>query len=211
MSASARTAAAGASLVVLDQMTTTGDPFAREPWAGAVTAVDIYALPSLDLSPVGALLLGTMVDQEHLHRHRGILRSFLADGKVVVFSGHLLRPWLPGCGAFAPKQVRSFHDYALRLVTPHPVFAGVDAHDLTFRRGVAGFYARGHHPVPPGAEVLLALASGEPVTYVDRHTTPGTIVAHAGGGLFDGGEADTTAARVLPQLLVWLRSEVDRR
>ncbi len=198
-------------IVVLDPMTSTDAPFDREPWRGAVEAVDAYELPSIDLSRVGALLLGAMVDQELLHRHRSLVESFLADGNVVVFSGHLLRPWLPGCGAFVPKVIRSFHDYALSMVTPHPLYAGVDPHDLTFRRGVAGFFARGHHPTPPGAEVLLALPDGEPVTYVDRRTTSGTVLVHAGGGLFDGGEPDSTAARVPAQLLAWVRAEVDRR
>lgn len=192
-------------------MTSTHARFASEPWAGAVEAVDAYELPSLDLGEVGALLVGDMIDQELLDRYRGLIRSFLDDGKVVVFSGHLLRSWLPGCGIFVPKVIRHFSDYCLHLVTPHPLYAGVDPDDLTFRRGVAGFFARGHHPVPPGAEVLLALPGGEPVTYVDRHTTAGTILAHAGGGLFDGGERTTTAARVPAQLLAWVRDEVDGR
>lgn len=192
-------------------MTSTDARFAREPWAGAVEAVDAYQLPTLDLSEVGALLLGDMVDQELLDRHRDLIRSFLDDGKLVVFSGHLLWPWLPGCGIFVPKVIRHFSDYALHLVSPHPLFAGVEPDDLTFRRGVAGFFARGHHPIPAGAEVLLALPGGEPVTYVDRHTTAGTILAHAGGGLFGGGERTTTAALVLPQLLAWVRAEVDGR
>ena len=200
-----------AAIVVLDQMTTTDAPFAAEPWAGAVEPIDVYALDATDLDRVGALLLGGMIDEEYLHRQRDVVESFLADGKVVVFAGHLLRAWLPGCGPFVPAEIRTFHDYALQLVSPHPVFAGVDPSDLTYRRGVAGFFARGHHPAPPGAEVLLALAGGQPVTYVDRATTAGTILVHAGGGLLDGGDRTTTAGRVLPQLLAWVRSEVDRR
>lgn len=196
---------------MLDAMTSTDDRFARQPWAGTVDALDVYDLPSIDLSEVGALLLGGMVDQELLFRHRARVESFLDDGKVVVFGGHLLRPWLPGCGPFVPKVIRSFHDYALGIVDPHPLYADVDPGDLTFRRGVAGFFARGHHPTPPGAEVLLALPDGEPVTYVDRHTTAGTILVHAGGGLFDGAEPDSTASRVPGQLLAWVRAELDGR
>jgi len=54
---------------------------------------------------------------------------------------------------------------------------------LTFRRGVAGFFARGHHPIPPGAEVLTRLSGGEPATYLDRVSTAGTIVVQASGDL----------------------------
>src|SRR5205085_2928735 len=48
--------------------------------------------------------------------------------------------------------------------------------EMTFRRGVAGFFARGHHPLPTGAEVLTRLFGGEPATYLDRVSTARTIV-----------------------------------
>jgi hypothetical protein len=67
-------------------------------------------------------------------------------------------------------------------VADHPIFRGMGT-ELTFRRGVAGFFARGHHPVPPGAEVLTRLFGGEPATYLDRVSTAGTIVVQATSNL----------------------------
>ena len=39
--------------------------------------------------------------------------------------------------------------YRVAELAPHPIFDGVDPDDLTLRKGVAGFFARGHHPPPP--------------------------------------------------------------
>jgi hypothetical protein len=179
------------------------DPALRE----GMEVVDVYDLPSVDLQPYAAVMVGGMVDQEFLWRHRDVLASFLARERVVVFSGQLLRGWLPGCGTFVPARITSMRDYAVQFVEPDPVFAGVDAHDLTFRRGVAGFFARGHHPPPPGAKVLAALAGGQPTTWIDRATTAGTVFVHAGNDLLGYAEVDSTAARLAPQLLEWARTE----
>lgn len=170
---------------------------------------DVYRLPDLDLDPYHALHISGMVDQEFLSQQKDVIARFLDAGKVVVFCGHLLHPWLPGCGTFVPASVTSYRDYVVHLVTPHPVYEGVDARDLTFRRGVAGFFARGHHPPPPGAEVLATLAGGQPITWIDRTTTNGTVFVHAGNDLVEFAD-DSTAARLGPQLLDWVDEEARR-
>jgi hypothetical protein len=172
-----------------------------------VEVIDVYELPSLDLDRFAAMLVTDMVDQEFLWQQREVVASFLAHGRVVVFCGQLLRDWLPGCGTFVPARITSMRDYAVQLVEAHPVFAGVDPRDLTFRRGVAGFFARGHNPPPHGAQVLATLTGGQPTTWIDRTTTPGTVFAHAGNSLMYYAQVDSTATRVAPQLLAWIRDE----
>ncbi|MFT9846425.1 hypothetical protein [Aneurinibacillus sp. REN35] len=78
---------------------------------------------------------------------------------------------------------------------------------MTFNKGVAGFFARGHHPVPEGADVLLTLPGGEPITYIDRTTTRGTILVHSGNDLFGYRDSSTTTGRIGRQLLAWIRQE----
>ena len=193
-------------VLVLDDQTSAvaaHDPALRE----SMELVDVYELASVDLEPYAAVMVGAMVDQEFLWRRRDVLASFLDRGRVVVFCGQLLRGWLPGCGTFVPATIDSMRDYAVQFVEPDPIFAGVDADDLTFRRGVAGFFARGHHPPPPGAKVLAALAKGQPTTWIDRETTAGTVFAHAGNDLLFYARVDSTAARLAPQLLDWARAE----
>lgn len=162
---------------------------------------------SVQLFDLEGLLIPGSVDQEWLHLHRELVEGFLAGGRIVVFSGHLFRPWLPGASSFIPKEINSFRDYAVRVVTPHQIFAGVRPEDLTFRKGVAGFFARGHHPPPPGAEVLLALADGDPITYRDRSSSGGTILLHSGNDLWGYAGDESTAGRIAPQLLAWIGEE----
>jgi hypothetical protein len=173
--------------------------------------VDCYALDRTDLSRYALLVVPATVDQEHLARHRGVIREFLDGGGVLLFGGQLHRDWLPGASAFVPLPQPSLAAYRVAWVADHPIFAGVDPDDLTFRRGVAGFFARGHHPLPPGAEVLVRLAGGEPVTYVDRTSTRGTIVVHASGDLLGYDGADNTAGRLRGQLVEWARAEARAR
>ena len=169
--------------------------------------IDLYAVGSENLTRYAALIVPAMADQEHLARHRDTIRDYLDAGGVVVFGGHLHRDWLPGAAPFVPLSPPSLRGYRVAEIAQHPIFDGVEADDLTFRRGVAGFFARGHHPVPDGAEVLVRLAGGEAATYVDRVSTGGTILVQASCDLLGyAGSAGGTAQRIPDQLLGWLRA-----
>ena len=189
----------------------------QERWPGLddVALADVYELGRIDLDPFAALLVAGMVDQEFLLRRRGIVAGFLERGRVVVFCGHLFRPWLPGCPPFVPAAIRGFADYAVQIeeanVARVPVYAGVDPDHLTYRRGVAGFFARGHHDPPVGATVLARLAGAQPITWVDEATTPGAVFVHAGADLLGYGGDGSTAARLVPQLLDWACRRGSRR
>lgn len=169
--------------------------------------IDMYELPRVDLSRVSGLVVSSQVDQEFLYRHRDRVRAFLDAGGVVAFSGHLSRQWLPGARCFRPKSIESHDDYTVVEANPHPVFQGVEMEDLTYHRGVAGFFARGHHPPPDGSTTVLRFTSGEPVVYVDEVSTNGTIFAHSGNDLISFGRRPSTAARVPGQLVAWMRTE----
>ena len=56
----------------------------------------------------------------------------------------------------------------------------------------------------------MRLSGGEPVTYVDRTSTRGTIVVHASGDLLGYDEADNTASRLSGQLIDWARAAARR-
>jgi hypothetical protein len=147
-------------------------------WSRRVSRVDCYEIGSIDLTRYAALIIGPSADQEHLVRQQRVIRDYLDRGGVVVFGGHLHRDWLPGASAFVPLTNQSLDGYRVVEVAAHPIFRGMGT-ELTFRRGVAGFFARGHHPIPDGAEVLTRLFGGEPSTYLDRVSTAGTIIVQA--------------------------------
>lgn len=173
--------------------------------------VDIYDFPKVDLRPYKCLVINSFIDQEFLYEHRHLIREFLDDRKVLIFTGNLFKNWLPGGSNFVPKQINSFQDYVVSVHQSHPIFEGVLEDDMTYNKGVSGFFARGHHPVPEGAEVLLTLPGGEPINYIDRNSTKGTIFAHVGNDLFGkmNGSPKTTD-RIGPQLMQWARDEYTR-
>jgi hypothetical protein len=148
-------------------------------WAGRLERIDCYTLGSTDLARYAGLIVTSSVDQEYLTRMRHVIRNYLGGGGVVIFGGHLNGDWLPGASRFVPLANRSLAAYRVMQVANHPIFRGKQRDELTFRRGVAGFFARGHHPLPVGAEVLTRLSGGEPATYLDRVSTAGTIVVQA--------------------------------
>lgn len=180
-------------------------PFFRQQ----LTQIDQYELTETDLTGFAGVVVSSQADQDFLYRHRDRIRTYLDKGGVVAFSGHISRPWLPGGGTFEPKQIDSADDYVVQDATDHPVFDGVAMDDLTYQRGVAGFFARGHNPPPEGATVILRLADGEPVVYVDKVTTDGTIFAHSGNDLIAFDRRETSARRVPPQLVTWIRKTSD--
>lgn len=167
--------------------------------AMGVEPFDVYDLPGADLDQLDGLVVSGRVDQELLHRHRDRIRGFLDDGKVVVFSGQLFRPWLPGAGTF---EFDAFDDAPLTIAA-HPILDGVEYGDLSG----SFVYRHGHHPAPEGTETIVSLASGRPAVYIDRVTTAGTILLHGGTNLLAYAVVDSSANRIVPQLLGWIDRE----
>ncbi|MBA2938705.1 phosphate starvation-inducible protein PhoH [Paenibacillus sp. CGMCC 1.16610] len=173
--------------------------------------LDQYDLPSYDLLGAGHkfLIIDEFIDQELMAQQRARIRAFLDQGNILSFGGHLFRSWIPGASAFIPKTIHSHHDY-LVTVGDHPIFEGVRSEDITYNKGVAGFFSRGHHPVPEGAEILLRLAGAEPITYIDRQSSEGTIVVHAGRNLLNYRQSDTSTGRIGEQFHRFLYEEHER-
>ena len=182
-----------------------GENKAREDF----TNVDIYDLPNIDLTPYNCLVISGFADQDFLYEHRQIILDFVNARKILIFSGNLVTDWLPGGQLFVPKEIHSYKDYEVSIHTQHPIFEGVLEDDMTYNKGVSGFFARGHHPIPEGAEVLLTLPGDTPITYIDRVSTKGIIFVHVGSDLFGymTPEINKTTDRIGPQLLKWVHEE----
>lgn len=171
--------------------------------------IDMYDLPDYDISVHKFAVIDSYIDQELMMKQSKQIRLFLDQGNILLFSGHLFRPWLPGGSLFVPKTIRNHSDYNVCFPKQHPIFEGVKSEDLTYNRGVSGFFARGHHPLPPHAEVLLTLSGGEPITYIDRYSTKGTIFLHSGSNLLRYSNPVNTAGRISSQLKGWLYEEYE--
>ncbi|MDV4151816.1 hypothetical protein R0131_13390 [Clostridium sp. AL.422] len=173
-----------------------------------ISVIDEYELESTDLSNYNVLLIDYFADQEYLYKHKDIIENFLNDGKVIVFCGHLFRKWLPGCSLFMPKKLNNYKDYLVETVPGSPLFDGVEIEDMVFNKGVAGFFARGYYYPPEKAEVYLTFTDGKVISYIDRNTTNGTIIVHAGRSILGYTNSQNTTKKISEQALTLLKEEV---
>lgn len=172
------------------------------------TIIDQYQLTQHNLEPYYCIVVHDFADQEYLYKNRAIIEGFLEAGKIVIFGGHLFREWLPGCPIFTPRTIESHEDYNVYKKIDHPIFEGVDTDDMTYNKGVAGFFARvTHSPVPAGSDVLLTFRDGMAITYIDRQSTKGTILVHSGRDLFAHRMQNKSTDRISTQLLQWIQDE----
>ncbi|MBD7946059.1 phosphate starvation-inducible protein PhoH [Psychrobacillus sp. AK 1817] len=172
------------------------------------TIIDQYQLTQHNLEPYCCIVVHDFADQEYLYKNRAIIQVFLEAGKIVIFGGHLFREWLPGCPIFTPRTIESHEDYNVYKKIDHPIFEGVDTDDMTYNKGVAGFFARvTHSPVPAGSDVLLTFRDGMAITYIDRQSTKGTILVHSGRDLFAHRMQNKSTDRISTQLLQWIQDE----
>lgn len=173
--------------------------------AEVVEIIDIYDLAQRRFSDHPAILLNLSCDQVALQRLGARLEAYLEDGGVIVFCGHVAHPFLPGLTRFVPMLDYRLGDLAVSLDTDHPMFRGVDNRDVTFRRGVAGFYGRGANPPPPGARIVATLGPARVPVDWQMPVGRGLLYVHAGLDLWNySGMEDGTAARIPVQLIAWI-------
>lgn len=170
-----------------------------------VTAIDLDDLPTAELAPFAGLILAGRSDQGLLAAMQDKLRGFLDQGRVVVFSGQLTHDWLPGATAFEPGSAADAEPGPPQL-NDHPIFCSVSPQDL----GTNFLYSNGRHRPPAHADVIAQRADGTPGMYVDRASTGGTVLLHGGANLLANATMDSSAARIAPQLIDWVRQEARR-
>jgi hypothetical protein len=125
----------------------------------------------------------------------------LDDGKVVAFSGQLFRPWLPGASNTVLVDLHTLGATSAVTFVPHPILEGLSPDLLG-----AGF-VHGYNAAPAGAEVIASLPGGRAVIYIDRATTGGTILAHAGINFMNYIVEDTAVREIIPHLIAWINAE----
>ncbi|MCG6206532.1 hypothetical protein LPW26_17930 [Rhodopseudomonas sp. HC1] len=168
-----------------------------------VRDVDLYALDATLLGSADALLIGMHMDQRFLQANTALLDNYVAAGGRVVISGHVAHPFLTGLSPVQPLDGGSIADLTVSRATTHPIWDGVALDDLTFRRGVAGFYGHAWHVPPDGATVIHTLGpAARPLDFI-YPLGRGTVLLHGGNDLWSFG-GDDTSRRLLPQLITWL-------
>ncbi len=166
--------------------------------------IDHYDLADVELSAYDALLLPAHLDQRFFGTLTAKIEAFLSQGKTLVFNGHVAWPMLPEFRPFQPLESQSLENLQISRLQDHPVFEGVRAEDLTYRRGVAGFYARGYNPPPEGACAINGVGVEKlPCDWVYDRPEGGRIFMHAGNDLWMYAGAKDSTGRIVPQLCAW--------
>ena len=149
---------------------------------GRSPGIPNYDLEHTDLSAFACLVITNGADQRYLYQHRAQLESYLALGGKIAFSGHVAYPFLGMLKPFVPTAENGLAGLQVHCLGQHPIWAGIEGADLTFRKGVAGFYGRGYNPPPAGAVVINELGTKERLPLDWEYTTPegGVLLAHAG-------------------------------
>jgi hypothetical protein len=161
--------------------------------------------------PTGAsiLLVPGHTDQRLFARHTDWLKAFLGNHGVLVFNGLLAYPFLSELRPFQPLPSRGLQDLRVEVVSDHPVYQGIHNDDLTFRRGVAGFYGRGMNPPPAHADTLVTVGGTWALDWLWRPPGGGSLLMHAGNDIWMHHADTTSAARLAPQLLRWCKEEAE--
>lgn len=127
------------------------------------------------------LITTTHLDQIGFMRHAAAVEALLDHGGRWVFNGHVLRPLVAGLAAYVPLAKPRRADYVLTRLFEHPVFAGIDQNALEENKGVAGFYGRGHNPMPRGGTAVNGIGPERlPIDWDLALATGGRILSHAG-------------------------------
>ena len=175
--------------------------------------IDMYDLETTDLSNYKCMIIAGMVDQEYLEEQKHLIERFLNDGKLLCFFGNLVTGWIPGQKPYEVQEIRWHGDYDLNIEKDHPIFEGVNVEEMTSKMGVKGIFARGSHPAPANAEIILTLPGDKPVTFIDRDSTNGTIFMHSGSTFFHttgmNPKKGMTTERIPAQMLAWAEAECE--
>jgi hypothetical protein len=178
--------------------------FSRPLGEGLVEPVRQDRLTDEAIEGAAGLITGLHVDQIDLLGKRGAIARMLDRGGRMAINGHVLRPYVEEFGRFVPLQRPRRADYVLTRLHDRPVFEGISARQLETNRGVAGFYGRGHNPLPEGAVPLTGLGPDlAPVDWVWRRPRGGAVFMHSGHDLWGAGDDPGTTRLIAERLVRW--------
>ncbi|MGN4124134.1 hypothetical protein ACMGD3_03765 [Lysinibacillus sphaericus] len=177
-----------------------------------LTFLYLYDLPYTDLRAYAGLIITNLVEEQFLLEQKILLDQYLKQGGVIFSLTETSLPWLTG----VPNWKRSpipLKDREIIITEPmHPIFAGIDAYDINYRKGVRGFFSRGYFEnIPLHGEVLITDQSGAVIIYVDHDSTNGTILAGAGTDIYRVFiDEVNTSSKLSVQMLAFIRQEYKR-
>lgn len=169
-------------------------------------AVPLTELSAYSADQFDVLAVTSHVDQRGLQRQAYWLTQFLDIGGILLWNGPVAHSPLADLQSFVPQPKRNLAGLTVQRLAEHPLMAHINAEDLTFRRGVAGFWGRGHNPAPAGALLLNGLGEQPqqaPVDWLWQRPLGGWILMHAGNDWLSFAQAGTPAEQLVDNLIDW--------
>jgi hypothetical protein len=166
-------------------------------------------LTASHFAAAAGLLTTTHLDQVGLMQHRPALQALLDRGGRWFFNGHILREFVDGLARYVPLQQPRRADLAMMRLADHPIFSGIEQRSLEENKGVAGFYGRGHNPLPAGARAVNGIGPGLlPIDWDWPLPGGGRMFSHAGNDLGGMGAGSGTDAVLTRRIIAWCLGEL---
>jgi hypothetical protein len=181
----------------------------QDPTYGRHIDERIY-LPDLADAPLDhldGLIVPCRVHQELLYASAERVRSVLDRGGTVVLFGEQPREWLPGLN----WEHRPTNFWWWREGGKSGLVAAMPEHSLFDYMSLsdATWHYHGVFTPPVGAESVIEIEDGGTILYVDRVSTPGTLIVTSLDPIFHvGSNFMPAAARFLERFLPWLRERM---
>jgi hypothetical protein len=155
------------------------------------------------------IITTTHLDQVGWLNHMPAVMLLLDRGGSWFFNGHVLRRFLPGLDLYRPLEKPKRADFAMARLTEHPIFAGIEQKSLEENRGVAGFYGRGHNPLPAGGVAVNGIGPDRlPIDWEWERPEGGRVFSHAGNDLGGPGGESGRAALLTGRVIAWANGEI---
>lgn len=175
--------------------------------AGRVTVLTEPELTHAALRAHRGLITDTQLDQDRALGWAAELMAWLMAGGRWLFNGHMLRPILAQAAPFVPMARPGRADFVQTRLADHPILAGIDPARLEANRGVAGFYGRGHNPMPDGAIAVTGLGPARvPVDWL-WPVGAGAVFSHAGNDLWGAGLEHGLGPVLTDRAIAWATGE----
>lgn len=171
---------------------------------GGAAVVRQRDLTAAHFENAAGLITTSHLDQVGFMAFASQLADLLDRGGRWFFNGHFLRPLLPGLGLYQPIVRARRADLVLTRLSEHPIFAGIEQSSFEENRGVAGFYGRGHNPLPDGALAINGIGPDRlPIDWEWTLPSSGRLFSHAGNDIGGMGGPNPSHAVVAPRIIAW--------
>ncbi len=181
-------------------------PFEQQ---GRLRGIWEWDLDAAAVESAPGLLLTMHLDQTLAMNWTSHLERMLVRGGRILINGPVALPYINGLAPFVLCGRRREH-FKIIVLGEHPLFDGIDRRALETRRGVAGFYGRGHNPPPANARPLTGIGpKTAPLDWIWHRAEGGSVLSHAGNDLWMNTDDTAQRDRFIANAVRWLSHETE--